>query len=269
MGNARVCAYCEKTDKLTSEHVFPDCFQRELEVFSTAKTASGEKAIASAQQIRDVCAHCNNDLLSPLDAYLCGLNSKYFATVVRPGVCVRFKYDFELLLRALLKIGYNIGRARNWPLEIWWAAKQYIVGNAARPLGLRLFLQLTIPTPVSKTKLPVSPGTYEIEPIPAQAGLMGVSDLPGINLIYSISLRSYRFWTVAEDSSVARSFRRRATARWLRGTKGAYELGPKGITVMYASSETALKTSEASPVFRRQLLQMRDLKSSIESRKKP
>jgi hypothetical protein len=109
---ARTCVYCGHGSNLTNEHVFPECFRETFEPISTAKTPTGEKAILSALEIRHVCARCNSGPLSQLDTYLCALNDKYFSKIVRPGDRVRVQYDFDLLLRMLLKISYNVVRAR-------------------------------------------------------------------------------------------------------------------------------------------------------------
>jgi hypothetical protein len=50
----------------------------------------------------------------------------------------------------LLKTGYNLARARKWPLETIQNVAKYILGEAARPGGFRVFLQLLIPTPLNK-----------------------------------------------------------------------------------------------------------------------
>jgi hypothetical protein len=143
---SRKCAFCGDSGLLTSEHVFPDCFQRSLKLIATAKTKDGEKAIASAQQLRDVCATCNNEILSPLDEYFCKMNAEYFSKIVRPGDSVRFKFDFASLSRALLKIVYNVARSRGWPLKELEQLTDYILGKAQRPDDLRIFLQFLVPS---------------------------------------------------------------------------------------------------------------------------
>jgi hypothetical protein len=46
------CAYCDKTGNLTKEHVYPDCFLRELDSISIAQTPKGDKAISTATTLR-------------------------------------------------------------------------------------------------------------------------------------------------------------------------------------------------------------------------
>ena len=113
----RICAYCGQGSNLTSEHVFPECFGKTFEAITTARTSSGEKVILADLKIHDVCVGCNNGPLSQVDTHLCELNDKYFSKIVRPGDHVRFEFDFDQLVRMLLKIGYNVARARKWPLR--------------------------------------------------------------------------------------------------------------------------------------------------------
>ncbi|ROZ72087.1 hypothetical protein [Ramlibacter sp. WS9] len=61
--------------------------------------------------IKDVCAHCNNVLLSKLDSYLASLYDAHFHQILLPGEQASISYDHELLLRALLKVSFNSARA--------------------------------------------------------------------------------------------------------------------------------------------------------------
>jgi hypothetical protein len=270
MDTGRTCVYCGRREALTGEHVVPDCFQKSFEAISIAKTSTGDKAILSAQQIHDVCACCNNGPLSRLDSYLCFLNDRYFLKTVHAGHRVRFEYDFDLLQRMLLKIGYNVARTRHWPLGTWQqaTATRYILEGTVRPSGLRIFLQILVPTPVTKTRLPVSPGTNEIGPLPWHAELKDVSSVPGLDFLYSMSFWSYRFFVLWGDMQAGRDIRRQATARWLRNKdrNGAYELTSRGVVTVYASSVTALDALKDDPAFLDQLAKARKLKSEIDSK---
>ena len=205
MSTRRVCAYCGQGSKLTNEHIFPECFQKTFQPITPTTTPSGEKAISSALEIHDVCARCNSGPLSRLDTYLCELNDLYFSKIVHSGDRIRFRYKFDLLLRMLLKIGYNVARARKWPLGLWEGATQFILGDAPSPEGFHIFLQLMIPTPVEKANRPVSPGTAEVPPLPMSVYPIDVSKLPGLISGFWISIWSYRFFVLREDMQASRS----------------------------------------------------------------
>jgi hypothetical protein len=167
----------------------------------------------------------------------------------------------------LLKIGYNVARARKWPLGHWQDATQYILGKAPCPAGFRVFLQLMIPTPVKKTSLPVSPGTTEVPPWPLSIYPIDLSGLPGLMSGSWVSVWSYRFFILREDVQVSRSVRQRAITRWLKNTKGAYELARRGVARIHSSSVEVLEAVKDSTIFHEQLSQARKLKVATELKK--
>jgi hypothetical protein len=262
----RACVYCGRGSHLTNEHVFPDCFVKTHESITTAKTPKGEKAIRSALEIHDVCAICNSGPLSQLDTHFCKLNERYFTNIIHPGDCVRFDCDPELLLRILLKIGFNVARVRKWPLGIWEDAAPYILGQTHRPVGLRVFLQLMIPTRVEETTLPFSPGTTEIPPLPIRVYLADMGKHSGLISGYSVSVWSYRFFVLRENSKVPHGIRSRAIAEWFKDTKGACEITTRGIAKIYASSVRVLDDAATSPTFVEQLSLARKLHAETESK---
>lgn len=270
MGTGRRCAYCDATGDLTNEHVVPDFYHKAFgETISIVKIQTEEKAISNPQEIRDVCANCNNVVLSRLDNFLAGLTDKFFSTIVQPGDCVRFEYDFDLLLRVLLKVAYNVARTRNWSIAVFQEAKEFIVGKKPLPEGFRLFLQLLIPTPARKTHLPVTPGTTEVPPLPWRADLYDVSGFLGIAFACSVSFMSYRFFILREDKKVSARVRKRSVARWLKQNKGATELTNKSRATVYASSVTVLDALKGNPTFEAQLAKARKLKAETEHKRKP
>ena len=134
----RTCAYCGQASDLTNEHVIPECFQKTFEPITTAKTPTGEKAVTSALLIGDVCPHCNNGPLSQLDTYLCELNDRYFRKVVRAGDCVRFEFNFDLLLRVLLKIGFHYCPAITRTESTGWRNRVNPIGSPRSEVPVKL-----------------------------------------------------------------------------------------------------------------------------------
>ena len=264
MEKNKVCVYCGG-GKVTSEHVFPECFRKTVgEPLFTAKTLDGEKAISSALTVRDVCAQCNNGPLSQLDAYICGLNSRYFERIIHAGDRVRFEYEYDMLLRALLKLSYNVARARKWPLKPWQDTAEYIVGKGASPPWLHIFLQLMIPTPLREAHLPVAEDATEVPPIPMRVALADVRPFHGLMSGCLVSIRSYRFFVVWEDISLSTVIRRKGLDAFFKISKGAYQLTRRGRVVAYASSVKVL--DDVTPIFREQVSKLKALKSKIESK---
>jgi hypothetical protein len=267
LSTGRSCAYCDVTGDLTNEHVVPDFYHKAFgQTISIVKTQTEEKAISNPQEIGDVCANCNNVVLSGLDSYLAALTDKYFSTIVRPGDEVRFEYDFDVLLRVLLKVAYNVARTRNWPIAVFQEARGFILGEKPPPSGFQVFLQLLIPTPVRKAHLPVTPGTTEVPPLPWRADLYDVSGFPGLTFAGSLSFMSYRFFILRENDKVPCHVRKRSVARWLKQNKGATELTNKGSATVYASSVTVLDALKGNPTFETQLAKARKLKAEMQAK---
>jgi hypothetical protein len=267
MKKGRACAYCGETGTLTKEHVFPDCFQKTFVPITPARTPVGEKAVLGALKIGDVCARCNNGPLSELDSYLCQLNNLYFSKIVRPGDCIRFQYDFDLLLRMLLKIGYNVARSRTWSLGHWRETQKYILGDVSCPTDFHILLQLMVPTPVEKSNRPVTPGTTEVPPWPMSVYPIEVADLPGLTSGSWTSVWSYRFFILRENMLAPRSLRRQTLAKCRKNIPGAYELTRRSFVTAYASSVDVLAVIRNSRIFDEQLSEARRVKATEELRR--
>lgn len=264
MNSGCTCVYCGQGTDLTNEHIIPDCYHKTFnETISIVKTHAGDKAIPNPQEVGDVCATCNNGPLSCLDSYFAVLNDTYFSKIVHAGDRVRFRYEFDLLFRFMLKVAYNVARTRKWPLGIFQDASQYIIGEKPRPSEFRIFLQLMIPTPVTKTNLTLALGTKEVPPLPWHADLYDVSSFPGLAFACSISFMSYRFFILREDMKITAAVRERSMKSWLKGNWGAYELTSIGDARLYASSVTVLNAVEGDPTFRNQLTMARKLKANM------
>jgi len=107
----KTCSYCNSTAPLTKEHIWPSNLIKKYEEKLASYNKKIDKLVYSDPVIKDVCANCNNVLLSPLDAYLSNLYDLWLYKSLNPGESTRIEFDFELLSRALLKISYNSARA--------------------------------------------------------------------------------------------------------------------------------------------------------------
>jgi hypothetical protein len=261
----RKCAYCGSPGNLSKEHIFPRCICERSggALFSIARTKAGDKAVQSELTIGDVCTKCNNGPLSALDAYICGLHDKYFKTIVHPGDRVLFKYDFDLLLRWLLKIGYNVARARGWHVRADTDVPSYVLGSSSRPIGFRVFIQLIIPTPTSALTRKVQPDAVEIPPAPVRIDLLDLRQLVGFNMAFMVSLNSYFFHIFKESHGTPKYVRGRILKAVLRRTPGAYELTEKNRAVIYASSTDFMAFLSQNKPLSRHVEMMKELKEKL------
>jgi hypothetical protein len=108
----KACAYCGIAGPFTKEHVFPNWLYNIHPEQNLGFNPKAMRFIKGAPKIGDVCEKCNNEYLSKLDEYaknfftLLGLDEHY-----SPEIPVLINYDYDLLLRWILKICHNASRA--------------------------------------------------------------------------------------------------------------------------------------------------------------
>src|SRR5208337_4799728 len=163
---------------LTNEHVFPECIHKRSSsggTISIAHTPQGDKAVDAPVQVNDVCSVCNHEKLSKLDTYICELYDQYFKTIVHSGDRTDFRFDFDLLLRWLLKTMYNTSRSRGWEFRRDDELLKYILGEMPRPPIFRVLLQLIIPTQMPLVRGQVRTEAKEISPMGGSSNNLGVA----------------------------------------------------------------------------------------------
>lgn len=235
-------------------------------MFSVARTAQGDKAVSGELQIGDVCARCNNERLSTLDAYICEMHDRYFKTLVHAGDRIVFRFDFDSLLRWLLKTGYNVARARGGGIKRDSEFASYVIGQRERPAGFRLFLQLIIPTPTDSRKWAKRPDADEIPPASARIDFLDVSRLIGFNIAFQLSLNSYLFHIFKEDQRVPARIRKTVLRNLIKQMPGASEITNKQRQVIHASSLDFMTLVEGNRVFARQVEMMKRHRDSLRKR---
>ncbi|WP_333715825.1 hypothetical protein [Pantoea eucrina] len=120
------CAYCKKMGTLTKEHIFPSSI---LKSFKTKMHTINDKTDYSFKGdlvVADVCAECNNGVLSNLDASFLPYFKDQMIEPIKAGSSVTFKYEYDLLLREILKISYNSSRASVSGYEARLALEKYV-----------------------------------------------------------------------------------------------------------------------------------------------
>jgi hypothetical protein len=133
---------------MTREHLFPAAISNTRQdplCPSEFYLRRARKYFSNQPTIRDVCARCNNGSLSMLDAYGDELYDGYFGRIPEPGECVRFEYDYDRLLRWILKLLFNSARIHNCETAFFSRFRNYILGHGKRPRSILLFLQLISP----------------------------------------------------------------------------------------------------------------------------
>lgn len=141
----RKCAYCNSSDKLTNEHAIPNFLYKLTEGRQVGYNLRAKKITESEHKIKDVCEKCNNGPLSKLDSY----GKKLFINNnldkhYPPNVTIKFNFDYDLLLRLLLKMSYNSSRMSGNFLDLYSDVKNYILygSDLDKISNLRIFLEI-------------------------------------------------------------------------------------------------------------------------------
>ncbi|MCD6076076.1 MAG: hypothetical protein K0R89_14 [Ramlibacter sp.] len=148
------CSYCGEAGRATREHVVPAfllAHQKSIGARPEGWNDAARKVVQGDAVIRDVCAECNNGTLSRLDEY--GKTLLTSAGVLTSNFVrrrVEFSYDYDLLLRWVLKIVYNSARASHSADDLYRAYLPYILESDSRPASVALGVYLA--APVTRTE---------------------------------------------------------------------------------------------------------------------
>lgn len=128
--------------------------------------------------IGDVCATCNNGVLSKLDQHFITSFKNQMITPLKPGDEVTFNYDYNLLLRELLKISYNSARASKHGYSSRAILEKYtpfITHGEKKPDGIIITLLIV----TSANRINLETGEYEA---PMEPYLLRSGSVDGLNL---------------------------------------------------------------------------------------
>lgn len=150
------CAFCDlNNQKLTREHVIPDGFIRGMnrEVTTTWSDKAPVRVFKGDIVIKDVCAKCNNGILSTLDNYAIKAITKYNGEINENTKKIFFKYDFDHISRWLLKVLYNSARSSNsiYDSNVYKECAKYILEGGTCKVDFSVYMQF-IDLKVNKSK---------------------------------------------------------------------------------------------------------------------
>mgnify|MGYP005990257315 CR=1 FL=1 len=162
----RVCAFCRDQKNLSREHIFPNGVIRKFEYDMLSYTDKSDKMFKADLVVKDVCESCNNGTLSKLDSSFVQLYEDFIRTPLLPGSNAEFNFDYNLLLRELLKISFNSARASADGFKAVKALKKYvpyILGKVHEASDVMLRLQIVTSSKKLNTKTNKFEGMMEAE----------------------------------------------------------------------------------------------------------
>jgi hypothetical protein len=157
-----------------------------------------KKVIPSEPTVRDVCAGCNNTVLSALDGYICGLFDRYFVHTPKRHERVEFEYDYHRLKRWLLKMCFNSARVHSSAdIIVFPPLMSYILGKSdSVGRSVQVFVELTYPAEIPEEFLEADDARPTIYyPVIYRVGNMWFT-LEGIGkkMLRAVHLRSFSFY---------------------------------------------------------------------------
>lgn len=135
----KTCAYCNnplegKTHHKTDEHIIPNSllhmFPEQDITFHRGKQYVDNRGLT----ISDVCATCNNGILSELDSYGKSIIEKYFLHTFKYNdysTSYNIEIDSDIYIRWLLKIVYNSMRVDKFNTKSMISNIPYIMGETS------------------------------------------------------------------------------------------------------------------------------------------
>ena len=196
MSSTRVCAFCDQPSPLTREHIWPRCVIERTPSYNARYLGKTEKFFEGELTVRDVCAACNNGVLSSLDDYICNLYDTQFSRVAARRQPRTVLFDYGLLLRWLLKASYNSARANQSDIAVLKRYASYILAGTPDPDGLQVRLELIAPSK-NPRHVPGSTGMQEIPPYSVRCCRIEIphNPVPGTT-VRLVAVNSFYFWLV-------------------------------------------------------------------------
>lgn len=203
----RACAFCGDTKNLTREHIFPNGVLKRFESDMLSYSDKSKRMFKADLVVKDVCKLCNNGVLSDIDSSFVKLYDNFIRTPLLPGSNAELNFDYDLLLRELLKISFNSARASADGFKAIKALKKYvpyILGNVDSAPDLMLRLQIV----TSSKKLNTETNKFE--------GMMEAELLRSCKMVYRgpqhssyiirlVALNSFWFYLIVPLKKVSAS----------------------------------------------------------------
>lgn len=151
------CAYCGNVGSMTKEHVTPRFVYKHLKI--NGKHLGWNRRIETWKSnlenaTKDVCSVCNNGVLARLDgyAYECFRENNLFDQRYINGLIL--KYDYDRLLRWLLKVSFNTSRMSAMGILDHSKYLPYILYGAPRPDAKYFQLVVELLRPIRLEEFP-------------------------------------------------------------------------------------------------------------------
>lgn len=193
------CAYCHESGSLTREHIIPAFLYRLHPDQKFGYLKKADRYLEYEAVVRDVCRSCNSGLLRSLDDYgkLFYEQNRCYRTF-KSQLRINVRYDYEMLLRWLLKISYNAVRAAGGDTNTLSACANFILYSAPLPFQVNLLIEVIRNAPINDDeRLSLLPELRHIDSLSAKRFRVGsVFDLPEGSVCRFVAINAFYFYII-------------------------------------------------------------------------
>lgn len=243
-----ICAYCKQEKPATREHVIPAfiyAFQKELEGSIIGWNEVAKRMVGDEGKIKDVCAECNNSVLGRLDSYgkqLLAESGLLVQNYTKQSLTLR--YDYDLLVRWLLKISFNSSRRDGAHRHLFEEYVPFMLGSTPAPTRNQVacLAYLAAPERLGESDIQKEPfirisrGSKLLNPFLTR---ICYGSVPGDHS-YTLRLNIFGpavFYLMMFNPNTLPGHAAAAIRRLLKLTPGAVEVTPKRLLIELRSGE--------------------------------
>jgi hypothetical protein len=198
---SKTCAYCGAYGPFSREHVIPAFLYRQYPDQKFGYHPKAGRYLEWEAVVGDVCKACNSGPLSNLDAYAKSFTEENRChRSFRSRPTIHLVYDYQLLLRWLLKVTYNAMRVVDRDTEVLSKCIPYILRSEPLPFSPELLVEVIRDAPIpqwGKHLLPKS--MQDVDFLSAhrfRVGEFRIRNAAGSDLSRYVALNAFYFYLV-------------------------------------------------------------------------
>lgn len=196
--------------------------------------AKADKFVTTEARIRDVCETCNNGPLSKWDAYAKRLLTSLHCERTYPqDAQLTIAYEYDPLLRWLLKVSYNASRAVGEVRGLLLDTAPYLIGRGVAPAVAFLSVEVVRDTPVTEEiRVDLPEGAAAWDHIPTRMFRVGPGIMSGgtrpvpDHCLRFVAVNSWYFTFCLVPASTKRATRRQLARLYATHVADAAQLRP-------------------------------------------
>lgn len=215
---------------MTKEHILPAFLLRRYPDQKAGIPPRSGRVATFEGTIRDVCGECNSGSLSELDAYAKSFTEQNRChrtfDLKRPTLLII--YEYQMLLRWLLKISFNVMRAGGHETAAISQCAGFILGSAHLPFHAEVFVEVIRNLPIAEHQrqgLPASlRGSASLTAHRFRLGAFGFPGSERISLCRFVAINAFYFYVMLFPAGAAKDLVNESLLEFRRTNRYALRL---------------------------------------------